>query len=438
MPRNDLLPNVSRFGQLIDFDSTTPPVQATLERTESALQLAITWPSPHSDYARWFGIDQHGMSRNSTRVPTRLLFYDNEGALLLIGCRYDGYRANIGGFGTGRIRVMAAVAVNPGRAANFDTLHGLRTKITGLRGWLGVSSWEITHLPTRSSRLDGQNADMIDVGACEDFSVTFRPFYIVNQTDDGDRIILDDQVWCQTMSTDTTGWRDHLRVHRTIRDLLVVSRWHDESCRASSVYRQDDPVITLDGTEHPAIWRTVVVAGEDTEPPTRYVPHLIPFEEIKEAGIQQWFRLSAEASRALDPVITSITLHQTPPLTLLAHTGPGIEALGGLLLKRDGKPKAEYDNAGLRDRVDRIASEIGDCVPFDAQEWAADFTRAYNSIKHVNRTMPAPHAIINAWQDSVQVVRAWVASELGVTPEHVRDRLTNGPLSGRYRPAAAD
>ena len=51
----------------------------------------------------------------------------------------------------------------------------------------------------------------------------------------------------------------------------------------------------------------------------------------------KWLRLRDEFSRALDPIISDPYLQQVPAVTHLGQVGPGLEALGYLLLKkRDG------------------------------------------------------------------------------------------------------
>ena len=68
--------------------------------------------------------------------------------------------------------------------------------------------------------------------------------------------------------------------------------------------------------------------------------------------------------------------------------------------------------------------------------WAKEMTRAYNGIKHANRDLPEELDLLNRWMESVVVVRAWVARELGVQPEAVKRRLELDPNAARFRARA--
>ena len=66
---------------------------------------------------------------------------------------------------------------------------------------------------------------------------------------------------------------------------------------------------------------------------------------------------------------------------------------------------------------------MGDCLPFDGQAWAVQTVSTYNALKHANRNLPDEAEVMNSWADSVMVVRAWVALELGIAMEVVKSRL---------------
>jgi hypothetical protein len=190
-------------------------------------------------------------------------------------------------------------------------------------------------------------------------------------------------------------------------------------------HRQDDPLRTLDGKEHGDQWRTVVVADDDREPPPiGYRPHLIEYQDLESDGIARWIGLRNEFARALDPVITSMGLAATPN-TLLAHTGPGLEALGYLLLLRDGASQKRAAGATLRERLERVLVDVGGTLPFDGTAWASKTVETYNGLKHANRQAPEEVDVVNAWRECVLAVRAWVALELGVSAEQVTARLSN-------------
>jgi len=155
------------------------------------------------------------------------------------------------------------------------------------------------------------------------------------------------------------------------------------------------------------------VADDHREsPPSGYRPHLIEYQELGSAGVARWIDLRSEFARALDPVITSLGLAATVN-TLLAHTGPGLEALGYLLMLRDGASQDRAAGATLRERLERVLVDIDGTVPFDGATWVSNTVKTYNGLKHANRQPPEEVDVANAWRECVLAVRAWVALELG-------------------------
>lgn len=122
-----------------------------------------------------------------------------------------------------------------------------------------------------------------------------------------------------------------------------------------------------------------------------------------------------------------------PALTHLAQVGPGLEALGYLLLKnRDNLGEDAARRAHLRQRLDRIASDVSYVVPFDAAQWAETMTGAYIAIEHANRELPSELELLNCWLESVVAIRAWVALDLGVKPAALKSRLRDDPTAARF------
>lgn len=131
-------------------------------------------------------------------------------------------------------------------------------------------------------------------------------------------------------------------------------------------------------------------------------------------------------------MISDRFLDKVGPVTHLAQVGPGIEALGYLLFRRDKMPNAQAKNSQLKDRLDRILLDVKDALPFDGDDWVSGTVSAYNGIKHANRKLPSELELLNRWRESVLVVRAWVACELGVEHELVKQRLDRDPQNNPY------
>jgi len=430
---NELLVGTRRIGDFYDTYKDTPEVKVTLERSEAGISVSVAWSHPQVPYAAWFMSDSTLLLATDPRpgrkpVPKRVLFHDSHGVVLLIRCWARGYHANIGGPGSGTLGARAAImGVDEDR--EFDRPHGLQTEVSGLREWLGVTSWQErfdTVDGTSRFSLSSRGVETIDVGKHNGITLDFRPGWGTGAEPEPDRRVLLDLLRCTTRSVEPTDWDAHMQLHRAIRDLLVISRWRNESCVPVRALRKDDPMTTLDGKSHGEQWRTVVVPNDDREPaPKKYRPHLLHFEDLGPEGLGNWIALRNEFARALDPVITSIDLRNTTPSTRLAHTAPGVEALGYLLMIRDGIEVKRASRATLRARFERILADIGECLPFAGSAWADKAVATYNALKHANRDLPDDVDVMNSWADSVMVVRAWVALELGIPADVVRSRLAD-------------
>lgn len=426
---NELAKGTRRTGDLFDAYPDTPEVKVTLERSDAGIGVTIAWSTPEVPYADWFLRDGGYISgtepHTSLPVPKRVLFHDSHGSALLIRCWARGYHANAFGPGSGTLWAKAAV-IGVERDLEFERPHGLQSEISGLRQWLGVTSWneELDRHSPPGIALHSVNRPPIEIGVYAGATLRFNPHWEYTPQRSSDQRVLLDVVYCTTHSPVALEWDAHLDVHNAVRDLLVLSRWRDESCVPVSAMRTDDPLVTLDGKSHGTQWRKVVVSADArTPPPDNWPRHLIKYDDLGPEGVSRWIVLREDFARALDPVLSSIGLRDAPPHTLLAHTGPGLEALGYLLFLRDGVSEDSARTSSLRKRFDRILLDAGDSLPFRGDAWAERTVAAYNGLKHANRRMPDELDVIQAWAESVMVSRAWVALELGVPKEVVRARL---------------
>lgn len=439
---NELTVGTIRVGDFIDFYEETPQVKATLERSEQGISVVLSWSEPDSPYAFWFlGADTFRITNAGRPAaaapppPKRALFYDSHGFVLLTRCWPRGYHTHALGPGTGRLWAKAAI-LDVNRDIEFDKPHGLRTEISGLREWLGVTSWEqtVTWQGEATAALSSKRASSIEVGSYRGLTISLVPTWQIQPDPALDRRIVLDLLYCTTRSSTGEDWGTHLHAHRAFRDLLVISRWQPESCVEAAALREDDPLLTMDGKEHGDQWREVIVPQDERTPqPAGYRPHLIKYEDLKEAGLLRWLTLRDQFARALDPVISSIDLREVTPSALLAQTGPGLEALGYLLLLRDGVSAKKAAATPLKVRLERILNDLHGCLPFDGSTWARSTVEAYNGLKHANRDEPDPVDMINAWRESILVTRTWVALELGVPPTAAKERLQHDPQRHPYQ-----
>ncbi|WP_434513224.1 hypothetical protein ABUV18_03066 (plasmid) [Clavibacter nebraskensis] len=426
---NELPLGARRTGNLIDFDPGTPAVSVVLERTEQGINIEIPWLTSDDYYASWFLRDTLlAPDEDPKPIPRRLTFTDSHGSLQLVDCWPRGYHSN---FISGSGHMWAKYVVMGIRDdKDFLQINGARSTISGLREWLHVSSLSQSVDPDlRRLTVTGQPADEITVGP----NLTLVPTWGTERPTGEDFIVIRDLVACESHSPTPGDWNKLTDTHLGIRDLLTLSRLRPEIALVTAVSRDDDPLTTLDGEEHGQQWRDVIMGKyQPPLPPiTGYRPFLIEYQEIGgPAGIAKWLTLRNDFSRALDPVLSDCYLMHTPAVTHLAQVGPGLEALGYLLLKdRDGLTVTQASRASLRARLDRIGSVVSSVLPFDANKWAEEMTNAYNAIKHANRALPSELDLLNRWTESVVVVRAWVALELGVDATKLKQRLDDDPTA---------
>jgi len=429
---NELKRGTRRTGDLIDFDSSTPDVKVTLELSDQGIGLEVPWSGHDDHYASWFLRDVlQGTGLAAKTVPKLLLFNDSHGSVLLVNCWPRGFHTN---YFTGTGKVWASHAVlGVNREIDFLKVNGLRSEVSGLREWLQVRSISNDFdISTRALNVVAKAASSIEISP----NLSFTPMWLEERPDGMESILIRDFVTCQSRSTKPLPWDELIEQHHGVRDLLVFARWRRETCTVTHVTRDDDPLMTLDGAEHGEQWRAVVSARDEAPPsPTHGSVHeLFGYVEIGGAvGVQRWLELREEFARALDPIVTDRYFKNVPAVTHLAQVGPALEALGYLLFKnRDGRTKNVAKATSLQSRLDRIVAAVDGALPFDGPEWAKGMTRAYNAIKHANRVLPSELDLVNRWQESTVVVRAWVAVELGIQPAVVKRRLELDPSAGKF------
>lgn len=428
---NELAVGTRRTGDLIDFDPSTPEVKVTLERTERGISLTVPWSDPASPYARWFLNESVTFGQESLEpgaVPSRLLFHDSHGTVLLVDNWAQGFHADLFGPGSGTVWARYAV-LGVRDDLDFTAIDGMRTEVSGLRAWLGLTSWEahFDHEAEHRYEVRSLRVPAVEVGEHRSRAVRFVPDWLV-PNDEQDRIVLRDILHAESRTAAPAPWNQHLAVHQAVRDLLTISRWRRESCVITRVTLAADVLRTLDGAEHGEQWREVVVRDDVPAPgPTGYRPHLIRYGDLGVQGVARWLQLRDDFARALDPVLSSLALVGATPFTVLAQTGPGLEALGYLLFVEDGVSARAAGGKSLHDRFKRILLEVGDVLPFDGESWAERAVRVYNGLKHANRAAPDELDLLNVWREGVLIVRAWVALRLGVDADAARARLAEDP-----------
>ncbi len=204
---------------------------------------------------------------------------------------------------------------------------------------------------------------------------------------EGDLIQLQTVLRVETKESRAVEWDRHLQVARALRDLLVMSGWHDETTQCSrcitlTTLRSTQTADCCPGGES---WHRVT---RPRQPAQLNATHLITYGDLGVEDFASGFGLRDRFQRAVDPIVSSIRLRNVTAVTLLAQTGPGVEALGYELFLRDGMSKRKAKDVSLAHRLERILKDVADVLPFDGPEWARHLAETYNGIKHANRKLP--------------------------------------------------
>ena len=426
---NELNVGDRRYGNIIDGDPDTPPLSATLERTEKGVSFYMTFNHEETpEYRRWFTSD--GLlaadGTDDTKLvgpPLELMFEDSHGRIALLGCRAVNWHTNYQtGYGT--IRASAAVVGASSRA--YAKITGLRSEVSGLRSWLGVTSIETkcernpeTKRPKQTFVLDAPEPIIIP-----DSGLSFSPDFFSSQKND--TVSIRDVVQLVHRSEQEEPWYVHQGAQLAVRDLLAISRWRAETVIPAFVCRPDDLLSDADDRPAGSLWWRKAIYSDAPLPmeETTRIEHLIWWNELKPEGMVKWIKLREDFARAIDPAVSSIFLKNSIIEVQLTQVFIGLEALGYLIAMRDdGSTEAQANSLNFKQRLTRIAQDVPGVLPFVSDAWAQTMATAYNSLKHVNRPTQRLPMVANSWREGTLLFRAWIAAELGLEHDVIHSRL---------------
>lgn len=434
--KNTLEEGEGRFGHVYDGNPDTPTILGQLERKNDDVVLSVFWDDMSAPVSRWFMSgamfgDDPDRTRYRYEAPRTLEFRDERGSVRLVGCRSMGMNGQLLGAGRGRIAVRYCVLGRVPSDSAFESIYGLRTSLSGLRSWLGVRSVRRPVPETdaagrvQSLKFTLDSPPALEVVGVE--ALRLVPTWSTSQPDP-DSVELRERLHMETWYDEARPWREHLSVHRGLRDLLAVSRWRREEF-TEAFARADDDRASEDRLWAPTISKSIV--GDEL--PMNSREHLIQFTDIGLQGIASWFSLREEYQRAIDPLVSSIYMSDATVESKVSQAGIGLEALGFLLtFKVDGLTENQASRKTYVERFTRIAEPMSDVLPLAVDAWARGFADAYNSVKHANRNLKSTVDLANGWREAVLVFRCWVALALGIDRQTVRRRLADDPLAHAF------
>ncbi|BCW42736.1 hypothetical protein StoSoilB3_42710 (plasmid) [Arthrobacter sp. StoSoilB3] len=437
---NELIVGRPRYGSLGTGEVDSPEVSATLERTDTGVLVSIMFSHDEDpEFAQWFAPNYFDVAailavqpRPRPSVPPTLFFYDSHGSVALIGCRKDGYHTNHR-IGSGRVNVGAVVLDAPSTA--HAKVMGMRAEVSGLRAWLGTSAITQTREFEKTGRFKSAAIQVVvpEAITIPGSKLVLRPN--IRRTLKDGSLLIEDIVWVEHRTEEASSWREHHLAMRAVRDLLAVSRWRDESHIPVSVARTEDSIEgDTPGSERQQYWRKAIDSRSPApKEETRRLGHLILWEDLGAEGVARWIKLRDDFARAVDPAVSSLYLEGVTVDVHLTQISISLEALGYLLfMRKDRLSESQAKRINFKLRLDRIIEDVPGLLPFVDAGWSQRMADTYNALKHANRELPQTVEIANCCREGALLLRTWVAAELGINHEELRERIGRDPQIHPY------
>lgn len=265
MGNNLLSEGNTRMGWLIDGDPETPDIAVMLQDTGK--QIVLTVPTKgmldaDGPYSRWFssGIqfaDDPDRTRYQYAPPRVLMFTDNDGPVVLVGCRDMGFKS---AFDAGHGKIVANFAVLGGRNLRYEKLNGLRSEIPALAAWTGLRSVHIereTDGVGRTRKVHVKLDSPPRTPVSSRMNLALKPTWRTSFPDNVGTFAAHDVVQLETTSKRNATWDSHLELHVAIRDLLALAAWNPFGFSHLEVNRTDDPERFINGEFIQPRWASV-------------------------------------------------------------------------------------------------------------------------------------------------------------------------------------
>jgi hypothetical protein len=244
----ELEPGRPRVGTSWD-ESNPDGFPAMVHDTGSEIELVITFEHGHPLERRLFGRsiiwgDDPEYTYHDYSFPDVMWFADSHGHLCLVGPHSKSRR--MGAINEGRVRFRYAVQTGED-GISYGKVNALRSRVEGLEEWMPIGSVSHERLrdddegPTDVIKLKRQQP----VRFSRRLNATLVPTYNFTVSAVPGQSLINDKVHIHTQARGARDWNEHLKLHRSIRDLLVVAGWRRYGMWALEVQRDDDPVRAL-------------------------------------------------------------------------------------------------------------------------------------------------------------------------------------------------
>nr|WP_248371719.1 HEPN domain-containing protein [Actinomyces naeslundii] len=455
MANNELIVGEPRLGWLIDGNPDTPETTVMLQDTGSVVELRIPLQGmlrEDGPYAQWWSsltihADDPKQTKYSYTPPRVMLFHDDRGVVVLVGCRAGGARQTLdAGYGV----IVANYAVLGGRSPKYDKINGMRSDIPAMAAWTGITSMAVKPNNDAEGLLESVQVELkrlAPIPVSRTLNLAIHPLWEARlpRTAFSAR----ERIMLGTMVKDARSWEEHLKVHGAMWDLVSIAAWKPFSVARLEVCRSDDLSRTSRGmTER---WSRVVThrLPQYSDDDSRKLSFLFWYDNIGARGVKHWMHLREEYTDAFDPFLSILRSDDPWNDTNVVQIGIVLEKLGYLIdiKKNEGAHLNRQNQLSFMEALQVILDDmpvtpfVGDdesenevhenesSVDDTSDAWKRNIRAAYMGLKHADRTMPDSLDLINALRKSILVVRFWVAHQLGVHENVLKEGRKYAPLS---------
>lgn len=426
MAANELTPGQSRIGYAWDR-KITDPYPAMLRDRAGRIELVVPYDSSVDelerryvgDSVKWG--DDPDMTRYDYELPDQHWFYDAHGFVCLVGVRRAGGSLIGGPTNLSEVILRVAYAVFTGDpSVDYSRVTGLMAQIEGLDQWYGVHS--VTNsldgrAPIRSDEITvtikKPTTTKVDAG----LNLSLRAGARWQLTGGVGKTSIEDWGATRTLVAKPRAWHDHLERHRSMHSLVEVAAWRPLGFHDIKAMHSKDPQRVLSGDVVGDRWAAVATyqlpapVGQDDQ-----MWFLFTYSDIGAAGVRRWLRLREEFKRGINAMSFSIRHRDTSLDGLISDAGIGLEEIGhGIQLERGSSVSRAHHK-----KLEVVAAEVDDILPFDGMTWATDSTDVYNDVKHADRPQADLDAMVESLKQNRIVFRTWLARRLGVNDEVIR------------------
>lgn len=439
MNTNTLEIGENRPGTLFTGEPPIDRIPASLTRTEKHISVEIPWLE-NEPIMRWFSsgvqfMDDPGKIKYSYTPPRQMWFSDSHGTVCLLGCSVGPMTHRWGTGGVGTLYFQCAI-LDASVGVDYSHITQLQSSITGLRQWVGSSSVQ-EHLQTehvdgyimpliKSNNITLKSPENIRFGT----NSCFRSHWSVSRHDD--IVQIHDIMYLESSVSTPVPWNDLQQDHHALRDLLRISSWRDHIETISYVSLDQDCCRVETGAAYQKRWCPVITPNTKESALPKNIRYLLEYSDFTNSGFEPWLSLRMKYSRAINPMMSLFQLKGATIEAWVTQCAIGLEALGYLLFVDDGESEKQANKHSFKSRLERIANQFDSRWPFDISQWATTMSDTYNGIKHANRALPNLLTSLNAWRESVQVFRGWIALHLGLDYDTLLNRLQWDHMSNRY------